>query len=152
MSAAVPCALEGLPTLGCSVAAALANCWLKLEPELAPIRAELSHIWSSHHFSWLPLSRLGLATGQLSWLSRCFFVSVPSSPSSRLELIAASPPAVYIVMMPNCPQVATLNGYPYIVRHVPQSLNSHEAEFEGLLCGNNSSTKVISFGHGGPVK
>jgi len=41
-----------------SVAAAPANCRLEPEPELAPIRAEPSRIWSSRHFSRLPLSRL----------------------------------------------------------------------------------------------
>ena len=49
-------------------------------------------------------------------------------------------------------QAATLNGRPYVVGHVPRSLNSREAEFEGILRGNNSSTKVISFGRDGPVK
>ena len=49
-------------------------------------------------------------------------------------------------------QAATLNGRPYVVGHVPRSLNSREAEFEGLLRGNNSSTKVISLGRDGPVK
>ncbi len=48
-------------------------------------------------------------------------------------------------------QAATLNGRPYVVGHVPRSLNSREAEFEGLLRGNNSSPEVISFGRGGPV-
>ena len=41
-----------------SVAVALANCRLEPELELAPIRAKLGCIWSSHHFSWLPLSQL----------------------------------------------------------------------------------------------
>jgi len=49
-------------------------------------------------------------------------------------------------------QAATLNGRPYVVGHVPRSLNSRGAEFVRLLRGNNSSTKVISFGHDGPVK
>lgn len=49
-------------------------------------------------------------------------------------------------------QAATLNGRPYVVGHVPRGLNSREAEFEGLLRGNNSSTKVISLGRDGPVK
>jgi len=49
-------------------------------------------------------------------------------------------------------QAATLNGRPYVVGHVPRSLNSLEAEFEGLLRGNNSSTKVISLGRDGPVR
>ena len=49
-------------------------------------------------------------------------------------------------------QAATLNGRPYVVGHVPRSLNSREAEFEGLLRGNNSSTKVISLGRDGPVR
>jgi len=49
-------------------------------------------------------------------------------------------------------QAATLNGRPYVVGHVPRSMNSREAEFEGLLRGNNSSTKVISLGRDGPVK
>ena len=49
-------------------------------------------------------------------------------------------------------QAATLNGRPYVVGHVPRSLNSREAEFEGLLRGNNSSTKIISLGRDGPVK
>lgn len=40
----------------------------------------------------------------------------------------------------------------YFVGHVPRSLNSCEAEFEGLLRGNNSSTGVISFGRDGPVE
>jgi len=40
----------------------------------------------------------------------------------------------------------------YVVRHVPRSLNSHKAEFEGLLCGNNSSTEVFSLGRDGPVR
>ena len=43
-------------------------------------------------------------------------------------------------------QAATLDGRPYVVGHVPRSLNSREAEFEGLLRGNNSSMKVISLG------
>jgi hypothetical protein len=37
-----------------SVAAALAKCRLKPEPQSAPIRAEPSHRWSSCHFSRLP--------------------------------------------------------------------------------------------------
>ncbi|KAI9507647.1 hypothetical protein F5148DRAFT_1306912 [Russula earlei] len=49
-------------------------------------------------------------------------------------------------------QAATLNGRPYVVGNVPRSLNSREAEFEGLLRGDNSSTKVISLGRDGPVK
>ena len=49
-------------------------------------------------------------------------------------------------------RTSPMAGRPYVVGHVPRSLNSHEAEFEGLLCVNNSSTKVISFGHDGPVK
>jgi hypothetical protein len=49
-------------------------------------------------------------------------------------------------------QAATLNGRPYVVGHVPRGLNSREAEFEGLLSGNNSSTKMISLGRDGPVK
>jgi len=48
-------------------------------------------------------------------------------------------------------QAATLNGRPYVVGHVPRSLNSREAEFEGLR-GNNSSTEVISLGRDGPVR
>jgi len=49
-------------------------------------------------------------------------------------------------------QATALNGCPYVVGHVPQSLNSHEAEFEGLLRGNSSSMEVISFGRDGPVE
>jgi len=49
-------------------------------------------------------------------------------------------------------QAATLNGRPYVVGHVSRSLNSREAEFEGLLRGDNSSTKVISLGRDGPVR
>ena len=40
----------------------------------------------------------------------------------------------------------------HVLGHVPKSLNSREAEFEGLLHGNNSSTKIISLGCDGPVK
>ncbi|KAH8988261.1 hypothetical protein EDB86DRAFT_3065602 [Lactarius hatsudake] len=49
-------------------------------------------------------------------------------------------------------QATTLNGRPYVVGHVPRGLNSREVEFEGLLRGNNSSTKIISLGRDGPVK
>jgi len=49
-------------------------------------------------------------------------------------------------------QAVALNGRPYVVGHLLRSLNSREAEFEGLLRGNNSSTKVIPLGHDGPVK
>jgi hypothetical protein len=49
-------------------------------------------------------------------------------------------------------QATTLNGRPYVVGHVPRGLNSREVEFEGLLRGDNSSTKVISLGRDGPVK
>jgi len=49
-------------------------------------------------------------------------------------------------------QAATLNGRHYVVLHVPRSLRSRGAEFEGLLRGNNSSTKDISFGRDGTVK
>jgi hypothetical protein len=49
-------------------------------------------------------------------------------------------------------QAPTLNGRPYVVGHVPRGLNHREAEFEGLLQGDNSSTKVISLGRDGPVK
>jgi hypothetical protein len=49
-------------------------------------------------------------------------------------------------------QATALNGRPYVVGHVPRSLNSREAEFEGLLRGNNSSTKDISLGRDGPVR
>ncbi|KAF8258940.1 hypothetical protein EI94DRAFT_1066976 [Lactarius quietus] len=49
-------------------------------------------------------------------------------------------------------QATTLNGRPYVVGHVPRGLNSREAEFEGLLRGNTSSTKIISLGRDGPVK
>ncbi|KAI0052824.1 hypothetical protein FA95DRAFT_1569065 [Auriscalpium vulgare] len=44
---------------------------------------------------------------------------------------------------------ATLNGRPYVVGHVPKSPTYREAEFEGLLRSNNSSTKVITFDRGG---
>ncbi|KAI0249408.1 hypothetical protein BJV78DRAFT_1228260 [Lactifluus subvellereus] len=49
-------------------------------------------------------------------------------------------------------QAATLNGRPYVVGHVPRSLNTREVEFEGLIRANNSSTKMISLGRDGPVK
>ncbi len=49
-------------------------------------------------------------------------------------------------------RTSPIAGRPYVVGHVPRSLNSREAEFEGLLRVNNSSTKVISFGRDGPVK
>ncbi len=49
-------------------------------------------------------------------------------------------------------QATTLNGRPYVVGHVPRGLSSREVEFEGLLSGNNSSTKIISLGRDGPVK
>lgn len=49
-------------------------------------------------------------------------------------------------------QAPTLNGRPYVVGHVPRGLNHREAEFEGLLQGDSSSTKVISLGRDGPVK
>src|SRR5260221_13197094 len=52
-----------------SVAAAPANFRLKPEPEPAPIRAEPSRIWSSRHFSRLPLTQLtaGLAGLLPAW-------------------------------------------------------------------------------------
>ena len=49
-------------------------------------------------------------------------------------------------------QATTLNGRPYVVGHVPRGLSSREVEFEGLLRGNTSSTKIISLGRDGPVK
>jgi len=49
-------------------------------------------------------------------------------------------------------QAATLNGRRYVVGHVPRSLSSRKAEFEGLLRDNNSSTKVTSLGRDGPVR
>ena len=39
---------------------------------------------------------------------------------------------------------ATLNGRPYVVGHVPRSPSYREVEFEGLLRGNTSATKVIT--------
>ena len=39
---------------------------------------------------------------------------------------------------------ATLNGRPYVVGHVPRSPSYREVEFEGLLRGNASATKVIT--------
>jgi len=45
-------------------------------------------------------------------------------------------------------QAATLNGRSYVVGHVPRGTNSREAEFEGPLRGNTSSTKVCSFNFG----
>ncbi|EGN97329.1 hypothetical protein SERLA73DRAFT_169698 [Serpula lacrymans var. lacrymans S7.3] len=39
---------------------------------------------------------------------------------------------------------ATLNGRPYVVGHVPRSPSYREVEFEGLIRGNGSSTKVLS--------
>src|SRR6266581_7883589 len=57
-----------------SVAAAPANRRLEPEPEPAPIRAEPSPIWSSRHFSQLPLSRLGPAKPA----KPPFFCSCPS--------------------------------------------------------------------------
>lgn len=38
----------------------------------------------------------------------------------------------------------TLNGRPYVVGHVPTSPSYREAEFEGLLRSNGSSTRVLS--------
>ena len=46
-------------------------------------------------------------------------------------------------------QATKLNGRPYAVGHVPRG---REVEFEGLLRGSNSSTKVISLARDGPVK
>ncbi len=67
-----------------SVAAAPANCRLEPELEPAPIRAEPSRIWSSRHFSRLPLSRLTAAQPAQAGSAGRFFVRVPSSlcPSS----------------------------------------------------------------------
>ena len=39
---------------------------------------------------------------------------------------------------------ATLNGRPYVIGHVPRSPSHKEVEFEGLLRGSASATKVIS--------
>jgi hypothetical protein len=39
---------------------------------------------------------------------------------------------------------ATLNGRPYVVGHVPRSPSYREVEFEGLLRGNASATKIIT--------
>jgi len=49
-------------------------------------------------------------------------------------------------------QTTTLNGCSYVVGHVPQSLNSREAGFEGPLRCKSGSTKVISLGRDGPVR
>ncbi|KZT20496.1 hypothetical protein NEOLEDRAFT_1182461 [Neolentinus lepideus HHB14362 ss-1] len=39
---------------------------------------------------------------------------------------------------------ATLNGRPYVVGHVPKSPTVREVEFEGLLRGNASLTKIVT--------
>ncbi|TFK46303.1 hypothetical protein OE88DRAFT_1667926 [Heliocybe sulcata] len=39
---------------------------------------------------------------------------------------------------------ATLNGRPYVIGHVPKSPTVREVEFEGLLRGNASLTKIVS--------
>ena len=49
-------------------------------------------------------------------------------------------------------EASRLNGRPYVVGHVPKSLNSREAEFEGLLRGDNSIAKMTSLCRDGPVK
>ena len=68
-----PCKPSPSAPCRASVAAAPANRQLEPEPEPAPIQAEPSHIWSSHHFSRLPLSRLGPAEPP-------FFCSCPILP------------------------------------------------------------------------
>ncbi|KAI0314938.1 hypothetical protein OF83DRAFT_1134497 [Amylostereum chailletii] len=49
-------------------------------------------------------------------------------------------------------QAATLNGRPYVVGHVPTSPSVREVEFEGMLRGTTSATKVMTFDHNGSVK
>lgn len=47
---------------------------------------------------------------------------------------------------------ATLNGRPYVIGHVPRTATYGEVDFEGMLRGGNSSTKVLSLNKNGAVK
>ncbi|KAA1476451.1 hypothetical protein DENSPDRAFT_884344 [Dentipellis sp. KUC8613] len=47
---------------------------------------------------------------------------------------------------------ATLNGRPYVIGHVPSSPSVREVEFERLLRGNASATKIMSLDQNGGVK
>ncbi|TFY53287.1 hypothetical protein EVG20_g10185, partial [Dentipellis fragilis] len=47
---------------------------------------------------------------------------------------------------------ATLNGRPYVIGHVPSSPSVREVEFERLLRGNVSATKIMSLDQNGGVK
>ena len=124
---------------------------------LAP-RAVLS-IFPEIEFKALPLSRSTISGGTDPRTSTTVFLFeefVPLEYRQQLSAGVQNKRTLSSFFSPGktkqWKQATTLNGRPYVVGHVPRGLNSREVEFEGLLRGNNNSTKLISLGHDGPVK
>ncbi|KAH9059688.1 hypothetical protein EDB87DRAFT_1675041 [Lactarius vividus] len=100
--------------------------------------------WTLIEFKSLPIARSTVSGGTDPRTSTTVFLFEEFVPLEYRQQLSAG--------TKQWKQATTLNGRPYVVGHVPRGLNSREVEFEGLLRGNNSSTKIISLGRDGPVK
>ncbi|KAN0128116.1 hypothetical protein V8E53_014097 [Lactarius tabidus] len=112
--------------------------WMDIEREYVDRECN----WALIEFKALPLSRSTISGGTDPRTSTTVFLFEEFVPLEYRQQLSAG----------QWKQATTLNGRPYVVGHVPRGLNSREVEFEGLLRGNNSSTKIISLGRDGPVK
>ncbi|KAH9987661.1 hypothetical protein BJV74DRAFT_978753 [Russula compacta] len=129
--------------------------WMDIEREVMDRECN----WALIEFKALPLTRSTVSGGTDPRTSSTVFLFeefVPLEYRQQLSAGVQNKRTLASFFSPGktkqWKQAATLNGRPYVVGHVPRSLNSREAEFEGLLRGNNSSTKIISLGRDGPVK
>ncbi|KAH8995933.1 hypothetical protein EDB92DRAFT_1942827 [Lactarius akahatsu] len=108
--------------------------WMDIERE----EVDRECNWTLIEFKSLPIARSTVSGGTDPRTSTTVFLFEEFVPLEYRQQLSAG--------------ATTLNGRPYVVGHVPRGLNSREVEFEGLLRGNNSSTKIISLGRDGPVK
>ncbi|KAH9979484.1 hypothetical protein BGW80DRAFT_1435011 [Lactifluus volemus] len=102
--------------------------------------------WALIEFKSLPLSRSTVSGGSDPLCPLEYRQQLSAGVPNRRTLASFFSPG----KTKQWKQAATLNGRPYVVGHVPRGLNSREVEFEGLLRGNNSSTKMISLDSSAP--
>ncbi|THH15455.1 hypothetical protein EW146_g5031 [Bondarzewia mesenterica] len=116
--------------------------------------------WALVEFKALPVSRSTATPGgsdpRTSSILFLFEEFVPAEYRQQLSVGGQGRRRLASLFSPNKSKqwkpAATLNGRPYVVGHVPKSPSYREVEFEGLIRGNASQTKVLTLDEKGGVK
>ncbi|KAI0264839.1 hypothetical protein BC834DRAFT_924457 [Gloeopeniophorella convolvens] len=115
--------------------------------------------WALVEFKALPLAKTTASGGADPRTSTTLFLFEEFVPFEYRQQLSAGAPKRSLASFFLTPararqwkQAPTLNGRPYVVGHVPKSPNVREVELEGIIRGDHSATRVISFGRDGTVK